>query len=55
MDGYTHPIDVRSRAPWNEWFSIDEDIPIIFLTAKSQTQDVVEGFTIGGNDYLKKL
>jgi len=27
---------------------------IIFLTAKSQTQDVVEGFTIGGNDYLKK-
>lgn len=33
---------------------IDEHIPIIFLTAKSQTQDVVEGFSIGGNDYLKK-
>ena len=33
---------------------IDDTIPIIFLTAKSQTQDVVEGFTIGGNDYLKK-
>ncbi len=32
----------------------DDKIPIIFLTAKSQTQDVVEGFTIGGNDYLKK-
>ena len=29
-------------------------IPIIFLTSKSQTQDVVEGFHIGGNDYLKK-
>lgn len=29
-------------------------IPIIFLTAKSQSQDVVEGFHIGGNDYLKK-
>lgn len=29
-------------------------IPIIFLTAKSQTQDVLEGFNIGGNDYLKK-
>jgi DNA-binding response OmpR family regulator len=29
-------------------------VPIIFLTAKSQTRDVVEGFTIGGNDYLKK-
>jgi len=28
--------------------------PIIFLTAKSQTKDVVEGFSIGGNDYLKK-
>ncbi len=32
----------------------NDTIPIIFLTAKSQTQDVVEGFTIGGNDYLKK-
>ena len=32
----------------------DDTIPIIFLTAKSQTQDVVEGFTVGGNDYLKK-
>ena len=30
------------------------EIPIIFLTAKSQTEDVVEGFNIGGNDYLKK-
>lgn len=33
---------------------IDQDIPIIFLTAKSQTADVVEGFEVGGNDYLKK-
>ena len=32
----------------------DKTIPIIFLTAKSQTQDVVEGFSVGGNDYLKK-
>jgi len=29
-------------------------IPIIFLTAKSQTNDVVDGFKHGGNDYLKK-
>lgn len=29
-------------------------VPIIFLTAKSQTRDVVEGFEAGGNDYLKK-
>ena len=31
-----------------------QQIPIIFLTAKSQTRDVVEGFSIGGDDYLKK-
>ncbi len=29
-------------------------IPIIFLTAKSESKDVVEGFKSGGNDYLKK-
>lgn len=44
-DGFTLAKDIRT---------IDDTIPIIFLTAKSQTQDVVEGFTIGGNDYLKK-
>ena len=32
----------------------DKKIPIIFLTAKSQTSDVLEGFNNGGNDYLKK-
>lgn len=32
----------------------DKQIPIIFLTAKSQVQDVVEGFQSGANDYLKK-
>ncbi|SFZ90897.1 DNA-binding response regulator, OmpR family, contains REC and winged-helix (wHTH) domain [Flaviramulus basaltis] len=44
-DGFTLAKEIRE---------IDDTIPIIFLTAKSQTQDVVEGFTIGGNDYLKK-
>lgn len=44
-DGFTLAKDIRA---------IDDAIPIIFLTAKSQTQDVVEGFSIGGNDYLKK-
>lgn len=29
-------------------------VPIIFLTSKSQPKDVVHGFEIGGNDYLKK-
>ena len=34
--------------------NVNESIPIIFLTAKSQTQDLVEGFESGGNDYIKK-
>ena len=33
---------------------IDNRTPIIFLTAKSQTTDVITGFQHGGNDYLKK-
>ena len=44
-DGFTLAKEIRTE---------DEQIPIIFLTSKSQTADVVEGFTIGGNDYLKK-
>lgn len=44
-DGFTLAKEIRME---------DDTVPIIFLTAKSQTQDVVEGFTIGGNDYLKK-
>ncbi len=31
-----------------------KDVPIIFLTAKTQTEDVVKGFTLGGNDYIRK-
>ena len=33
---------------------LNEDIPIIFVTAKTQTEDVVKGFTSGGNDYVRK-
>jgi DNA-binding response OmpR family regulator len=44
-DGFSVAKDVRK---------IDKKIPIIFLTAKSQTQDVIEGFNAGGTDYLKK-
>lgn len=33
---------------------INSEIPIIFLTAKSQTEDLVQGFQAGGNDYIKK-
>ena len=44
-DGFTLAKEIRQ---------LNDSIPIIFLTAKSQTADVVEGFSIGGNDYLKK-
>lgn len=33
---------------------LNDDIPIIFLTAKTQTEDVVKGFQLGGNDYIRK-
>lgn len=33
---------------------LNEEVPIIFLTAKTQTEDVVKGFAQGGNDYIRK-
>jgi DNA-binding response OmpR family regulator len=33
---------------------MDKRVPILFLTAKTQTEDVIEGFEKGGNDYLRK-
>lgn len=44
-DGFTLAKEIRQD---------NKQIPIIFLTAKSQTADVLEGFNHGGNDYLKK-
>lgn len=44
-DGFTIADEIRR---------LDEDVPIIFLTAKTQTEDVVKGFSIGGNDYIRK-
>ncbi|QOD60266.1 response regulator transcription factor [Polaribacter haliotis] len=44
-DGFTLAKEIREE---------NKQIPIIFLTAKSQTSDVLEGFNHGGNDYLKK-
>lgn len=32
----------------------DRRTPVLFLTARSAVNDVVEGFELGGNDYLKK-
>ncbi|MGL6267118.1 MAG: response regulator transcription factor [Chitinophagaceae bacterium] len=47
--------------PNKDGFEIAEDIrhadttvPLIFLTAKTQTEDVVKGFNLGGNDYIRK-
>jgi DNA-binding response OmpR family regulator len=34
--------------------AVDDDIPIIFLTAKTQTEDLVQGFRTGANDYIRK-
>jgi DNA-binding response OmpR family regulator len=45
IDGYTFVKEIRK---------LDANIPVIFLTARSLTDDVVKGFEIGGNDYLKK-
>ncbi|MDB4920350.1 response regulator transcription factor [Mucilaginibacter sp.] len=45
MDGFTFVEQVRKT---------DKQIPVLFLTAKSQTDDVIKGYEAGGNDYLKK-
>lgn len=44
-DGFTLAADIRK---------LDKNIPILFLTAKSMTDDKVEGFNVGGDDYLTK-
>ncbi len=44
-DGFELARDVRKMNP---------DIPILFLTAKSNDEDKVEGFKSGGDDYLTK-
>ncbi len=30
------------------------DCPILFLTAKTMEQDIIDGFSVGGDDYIKK-
>jgi len=47
--------------PYKDGFSLAKEIketdtamPIIFLTAKVQTEDLLKGFASGGNDYLRK-
>jgi two-component system, OmpR family, response regulator VicR len=45
MDGFSLAAEIRQY---------DTAVPIIFLTARSQVEDVVKGFELGGNDYLRK-
>jgi DNA-binding response OmpR family regulator len=44
-DGFTLAKEIREN---------NKDIPIIFLTAKSLKEDVLEGFKIGADDYITK-
>lgn len=44
-DGYTLGNEIRQLKP---------TLPIVFLTAKTQTDDVLKGFQSGGNDYIRK-
>lgn len=45
IDGYTLCRQIKNR---------DAEIPIIFLTAKTETADLVKGFEAGGTDYMRK-
>jgi two-component system, OmpR family, response regulator VicR len=44
-DGFSIGQEIRANYP---------TLPIIFVTAKQQTADVVQGFAAGGNDYIRK-
>lgn len=33
---------------------LTQDIPVIFITAKTEANDIVEGFAVGGADYIAK-
>jgi len=44
-DGFSLARDVRQN---------NQDVPIIFLTAKTLKEDILEGFKIGADDYLTK-
>jgi DNA-binding response OmpR family regulator len=44
-DGYSIAKEIRRLHPI---------VPIIFVTAKIQTEDLLKGFEAGGNDYIRK-
>lgn len=45
MDGFMVAEEIRK---------LDRQVPILFLTALTQTEDVVKGFHLGANDYVRK-
>lgn len=45
IDGFAVAQHIRNIYP---------TLPVIFLTAKTQTEDLVKGFSSGGTDYLRK-
>lgn len=45
MDGFSLAKEIRKT---------DEQVPIIFLTARSMTEDKITGLTLGGDDYVTK-
>jgi DNA-binding response OmpR family regulator len=47
MDGYDFCRKLKSNLVWSH-------IPVIFLTAKSESDDIVKGFEVGGTDYVTK-
>jgi len=44
-DGFTVARNIRKK---------DQQVPILFVTAKSMLEDKVEGFNAGGDDYITK-
>ena len=44
-DGFTLAKEIREK---------NEDIPIVFLTAKAMKEDVLKGYKVGADDYLNK-
>lgn len=45
LDGFSLTRRLRSEG---------RNLPVLFLTARSATEDVVQGFKVGGNDFLRK-
>lgn len=45
VDGFTVGREIRS---------IDKDIPMVFLTAKSLKEDILKGYNLGADDYITK-